>query len=60
MKTNLHNCSGVWADGIANHVFSHKGIIKVKPLEAGQTLETALDHAIEAGAEDVTGMMHLM
>ena len=47
--------SGSWADGMANNLFNHKGFVKVLPLTNGQPLEQALDHAIDIGAEDVTG-----
>ena len=47
-------CSGQWADGIASRAFDHKGIIQVEPLNAQQSLEQALDDAVEVGAEDAT------
>jgi transcriptional/translational regulatory protein YebC/TACO1 len=33
-------------------LFDHKGVIEAKPPE-NTTLETAVEHAIEVGAEDV-------
>lgn len=43
-----------WADGISSHLFTQKGLIEVMPITEDQTLEQALDDAIEIGAEDVT------
>lgn len=47
-------CRGQWADGVANRAFEHKGLVRVDPLRDNQTVEQALDDAIEVGAEDVT------
>ena len=51
--------SGSWADGVSNNLFNHQGIIKVSPLSLGQTIEQVLDDAINVGAEDVTGIVHM-
>lgn len=45
--------SGTFSDGIASRFFNFKGVLRTEPLTSDQTLETALEHAIEAGAEDV-------
>jgi len=50
----LHTCRCQWADGISSHLFTQKGLIEVIPITDNQTLEQALDDAIEIGAEDVT------
>ncbi|KAF4525651.1 hypothetical protein B566_EDAN001251 [Ephemera danica] len=41
----------VSTDGASRHVFEHKGILKATV--QGGSQETSLEHAIEAGAEDV-------
>lgn len=47
-------CRCQWADGISSHMFTQKGLIEVMPISENQTLEQALNDAIEIGAEDVT------
>lgn len=47
----------MWADGVSNNLFHHKGLIKVLPITEDQSIEGALDHAINIGAEDVTGTL---
>lgn len=42
------------SDGGAKYSFHHKGLILARSKEKTTTLETSLDHAIEAGAEEVT------
>ncbi|XP_023704234.1 probable transcriptional regulatory protein TTE1135 isoform X2 [Cryptotermes secundus] len=44
-----HNSS--YTEGAIQGLFDHKGVIEAKPPE-NTTLETAVDHAIEAGAEE--------
>lgn len=45
------NCSFI--EGAMRGLFEHKGIIQTDPMN-NTPLETAVDHAIEVGAEDVT------
>lgn len=57
-KINLFNLiyfcfSAGISDGGARHSFNHKGVILANFKDSSVTLETCLDHAIEAGAEDV-------
>ncbi|XP_069704983.1 translational activator of cytochrome c oxidase 1-like isoform X2 [Periplaneta americana] len=52
LNTIVRKANSSFVDGAIGGLFHHKGVIKASPPE-NTSLETAVDHAIEVGAEDV-------
>ncbi|KAJ9573950.1 hypothetical protein L9F63_008670 [Diploptera punctata] len=53
IKTIVKKSNCMFAEGSVPALFQHKGLIVADPLN-NTSLETAVEHAIEVGAEDVT------
>ncbi|KDR09380.1 hypothetical protein L798_00947 [Zootermopsis nevadensis] len=53
LNTAVKKCNSSFTDGAVPGLFEHKGMVEAIPPEK-TSLETAVDHAIEVGAEDVT------